>query len=409
MNVPNSPESEKMVLSCMMQGDSQEVLANEITEDHFYEPHHKNLFNLLFRIHTDSEEFDLVKLGQRIGATNEYEYGTVSFVTEVFSYSCSSSMLLNHIRILKKTIVSREGFIKATKLATMASDPDSSPEDIVNAVRDASDALSTKLEGSSKAHDSKASCKLFLDDFQLKHSRGGLSDIPTGVTQIDDITGGFNKQDLWCISGYPSTGKSVLMMQLVHKALLDGKKVLVFSLEMSTQQIIGRLISSMMKVHMGCITKPNEATPKKTLDKIRRGIEGIMGLSLEIVDEGGQSIESIESIAMKQNTSQGVDMVVVDYWQLIECKGIDDETKRQNKTSFRLKQLAKRLDCPVVTASQLNDDGKTKYSRKITEDSNVCLRIVSGDSPAIIVDKNRDGERGVAIPMVMHGEIQKFI
>ena len=131
---------------------------------------------------------------------------------------------------------------------------------------------------------------------------------------------------------------------------------------------------------------------------------------LTICDDYDLTLESMMGITEQMRESgKQIDLIVVDYIQLVTLSNVRDKSREQQvaEVSRTLKKLAKRHNCPVITASQLNDDGKVRESRAILQDADVLINVVPNDH--LLLAKNRDGQRFVEMPLVMNGSIQKFV
>jgi replicative DNA helicase len=202
-------------------------------------------------------------------------------------------------------------------------------------------------------------------------------------------------------------GKSVLMLQIAEAFISRGDSAAVFSLEMMESEIIGRLVTVCGRVNYGAIAQPRKAT-KGDFPRIQQAITKLAEAPLWIDASAGQSIDTIANEAeMIRDRNGGLKLVVVDYLQLIRGNRSRGESREEEvaRVSGGLKQLAKRLACPVLSASQLNEEGKTRESRSIEQDADVLIGIFE---EGIKIGKMRNGERGRILPLHLNGEIQRF-
>jgi len=237
---------------------------------------------------------------------------------------------------------------------------------------------------------------------------GELPGASTGIAEIDAICGGMRPGEFWVVAGKPSRGKSVLMLQIASKFIADGKPTAIHSLEMMNHEVIGRLISVLTHTNYGSITQPRTAA-KHELQKIQRGVEQISSSHLWIDSSSNQSIDSIAAEAERIRDLHGsLDLVVVDYLQLIRGSRSSRESREEEvaRVSGGLKQLAKHLKCPVISASQLNDNNQVRESRAIEQDADALLFIADD---GIKVGKLRNGQRDVVLPLRLNGQYQHFV
>ena len=395
--IPQALSSEKYVLSLMFQSDddksyTSEILGAGITAENFFSPGHKFLFEHIAARYRDGKFCDLVGLAQELDLMGRLkEVGGASYVTEIFTFVPSGAHLTEHIDKLKTYKAKRDALAATEKLSELAYDHQSSTESITNALRIAQETLAGSVTGIDDLKSSKEACGLFMSHFESLVRNGGFPGQETGIRAIDEVTGGLRPHDMMVIAGKPSDGKSVLMLQIANNFLKMGKKVLVFSLEMGREEVISRAISYIGGVHGDYLTRPN-GTDKGTLIKMKKAITLLQDSNLKINDQGGQTMDTIETQALMERDANGVDLIVIDYIQIVSFDGKRmSKTEGVEDTSGRMKQLAKKLNCPVVTGSQLNDDGRLKAARKIGEDANIVLTITE---KGLFVDKNRNGRRG---------------
>jgi replicative DNA helicase len=235
----------------------------------------------------------------------------------------------------------------------------------------------------------------------------------TGIEWLDRVTnGGVKRGELLTIGAPTSGGKSILLIQMAVQAILAGKKVAVFSLEMPATQVLARMVSHMAGFNVGVfrIAGAKGAVNKDMLAKFNAA-SGLISQSGLVVESGFTDMESIDASARDLAGKGQADLVIVDYVQLVHLRAMaSNETREQHVSEItrRLKALALQLNIAVATASQLNEDGKLRESRAIGMHSDHVWMIKHGDESFISLDKNRDGERGHAVPVHMDGSIAKF-
>jgi len=236
--------------------------------------------------------------------------------------------------------------------------------------------------------------------------------VPSGILELDQITGGLSENELWVVGAQTSGGKTVLMFQIMAHFLGLGKNVLLFSLETEASRIHARLAANTLRIDMGKILATSHLPLiKNDIIKLRDYIEDVIASDcLTICDTDSISLESIATKSQQvQDSGKRIDLIVVDYIQLVSLMNSKDKPRHEQvaEVTRTLKQLAKKYKCPVITASQLNDDGKVRESRAIGHDADVLLNI-GDDSENIFVAKNRNGERNKTLDLRLNGAMQRF-
>lgn len=310
---------------------------------------------------------------------------------------------------VKKFHVLRQISIKCSQIDSEARDGQDASS-LTMDLKSAAEDLTGVLSRDSDIIQAKQAAKMFLDDFQELVTSNESPGIQTGISEIDNITGGMRKGEFWVVSGPTSGGKSVLTLQACANAIRNDKHVLLFSLEMTASEVICRMVSNLGRISMGDLTNPNggdKGVIRESLVKIRNGVNYISDKRLKIADKSGMTSDWITSQCERVNEIDQIDLIAIDYIQLVEGKYAKGQSREQeiSKISKDFKQLAKKCSCAVITPSQLNDDGKLRESRGIGHDANVVLDI---KDDGVFVAKNRNGKKFVTLPLAMNGEFQRF-
>lgn len=405
---PHAVMSEKYELSCMFREPTRFIprtASDGIDIDAFHLPGHRLIYESLKADYQKSGGIDLTVFIQQRNLDGLLDrMGGAHAIADVFNYQADSGgQWTTHAEILRE--------MKAQRMARAASTKLSGTTDSAEAVIELQktlDAVKAAVAGPRRATTGRQAVDEFSDKLQADHEAGDLPGKSTGIDALDKICGGMKAGEFWVVGGRPSDGKSVMLLQIAAEFIERGEPVAIFSLEMMTHEIIGRLISKMGRVDYGAITQPKNLT-KHDLQKIQATAKTIAGANLWIDSSAGQNVETITAEATRIRDSHGsLALVVVDYLQLIRGPRTRDDLREQEvaRTSGGLKQLAKALGCPVLSASQLNDDGRVRESRAITHDADSVL-IIAEDGIKIL--KMRNGVRNSTLNLHLDGRFQRFI
>ena len=246
----------------------------------------------------------------------------------------------------------------------------------------------------------------FLDEIQNPEPLEAFS---TRLPSLDGLTGGGPKRgELFVVAAETSGGKSIILQQVALDAAEKLKHVLVFSLEMPAKQVFSRMLSNFTGHR---VRSASEGMLVEDLARVKQGIAHFKKMHLRI-ESDHTDWESIESAAREAAGKGELDVLIVDYIQLVHLRALGkNETREQHVSEItrRLKALALQLNCCVGTASQLNDEGRLRESRAISHHSDHVWIIAKGDEGKVLrIDKNRNGERDKAVPVLMHGHIARF-
>lgn len=407
---PHAPIAERSVLSVMFRQPSfiARAAAEGITADVLHLPGNRAILAGLIRARdkghfTEQGEIDFSIFVQsaaldgqidRMGGAAEI-YATANFAISQSGWSA----WCDQIRECK----ARRIALEAAEALGGAMDSD----EAITTATTALEAMRKAVTAKTRSVNAKAACSEFIASYVQSYENGDIPGQSTGIGEIDAITGGMKPGELWVVSGPSSSGKSVLMYQVESEFLGDNKVVSNFSAELMTREIVGRLVTLRARVPYGAITTPKDVT-KSEMIKIQNAISEMESTRMWIDASAGQSVDSITAEAERIRDIEGeVHLIVVDYVQII--KGIrnrgDSREQEVASISGGLKQLAKKMGCPVITGSQENDDGKTRESRAIEQDADVWIKI---QDKGILMKKVRNGKRDVSVNLALDGSQQRF-
>lgn len=247
-----------------------------------------------------------------------------------------------------------------------------------------------------------------VDDLENKTK---LDCFKTGLQEIDkNLSGGFHRGEMVVVGAQTSGGKSILLYQIALEALLDGKSVAIFSLEMPCKAILRRMAANIIGKKIVNAGDFGDGTSYVASFKdIAKTLQKLASMKLTLRDDISE-VGSIDAEARRLAASGRGDVIIVDYLQIVSMPKADSREQAISELTRRLKLTALKTQSLVVTASQLNDDGKLRESRAIGHHADHVFNIAhEKDGSTIFIDKNRRGARGIGIPVEMKGEISKFI
>lgn len=434
---PNALELESKILGAVL-------IDNQVMNDvlqlleskHFYKPAHAIIFQAMVNLDGKKEPIDPNTLKEELKRLGKLEdIGGIEYIIELTSSISTSANVEFYTRIVFEKFILRNLISISSKIADRCFDPTantfSTLDDAEQRILDISESLAKKRVLSVK-DELDHLIKTFGDQ---RESKNAIIGVPTGFTDLDDMTAGFQKSEFIVIAGRPSHGKTAFSMNIARNAAVDhGKSVAIFSLEMSFRELLLRLLAGEARVD-GKKLK----TGKSSTEEWNRVLHNYHKLktSLYIDDTSELSILEIRAKARRMKLEYNIDMIIVDYLQLI--RGPENSERRDLEVAYvsrGLKALAKELDIPVVACAQLNRSieqrGKEKRpqladlreSGAIEQDADVVIfvhRPVMGmklnhDDPdfeemkrkaEIIIGKQRNGPVG-DFDLVFLNEFAKF-
>lgn len=249
-----------------------------------------------------------------------------------------------------------------------------------------------------------ASLKSWLAHLEDVADRKGQTGIPTGFAGLDDLIHGFRPGELIILAARPGQGKTVLALQFAGSAAMAGKSVLFFSLEMQSQELLTRMISNLSSTLFRNVQTAD--LDGLQWERVTNTVTKLNQTLMAIDDRGDQSIVDMRATARAHRNKHGVDLVVVDYLQLVNGQG-ESDVVRVGAVSKGLKAMAKELNCPVIALSQFSRaveqraDGRPKLSDlrssgQIEQDADIVMMLHRTDehTTELICEKNRHGRTG---------------
>ena len=410
IELPSAPDAEASVLCCVIEYPERfgpMVWEAQITADYFHHRDTKALWQIVTDRLRGAMPVDPVSISEVIRDSRPAGL-TAGSLSKTLLAEFAPESWGGYVDTLRDRYARR----LAIQAGLSTAEENESGQEAVARLRKAAEMATEALAGSSAILDAKTSIAAFLATMDERMQAGALPGMSSGMPPIDEKTGGLRKGELWVIGAKTSMGKSVFMLQVAGHALEEGKRVAVFSLEMGAEEIVGRLISCMESLSVGTILNPRGMS-KAEFAKIRLGADKIKNSKLLICDRADMTMESITGHCQRLADSAPLDLVVIDYLQLISTPKIKGQNREQEVAgiSRACKQLAKRLKCPVITATQLNEQGQSRESRAIEHDADSVLFIVQNkddENQTIQLWKCRNGKRGEELKARLNGELQRF-
>jgi len=345
---PNNIDLEESVLSSLIIG-SESIDDVFLQADEFYKPAHVEIFKAIKSLQGQNIEVDLLSVTNKLKESNTLEVaGGVSYLSRLLD--CPVSVNLEYyVKKIKESANLRKLITISHSVTSSCYNKEKSATDIIeNAQRDISD-IGAEETGKTDIKDIVNSTYDKLE--KLRESDGFVSGIPSGYSKLDKHTSGFQNSDLILIGARPSMGKTTLAVNIARYAAFNFYPVLIFSLEMSNEQLTHRLLSEMSEVN-GMKFKSASFSDSEWV-RVKSATGNLYEMPIHIVDKTGLSINEIMSITRSFKRKHKISLVVLDYIQLISGWNKDGQGPKA-KISNGLKAIAKSLNLPVIALTQLN-------------------------------------------------------
>ena len=365
--LPQNIEAEQSVLGAMLIRQEAITEAQEILRaDDFYREAHRIVYNAMEELFSNHEAVDLVTLTEQLRKTNMLEkVGGVSFVTALANSVPTAANVVYHAKIVKEKAELRRLIDAATEIAGKAYDDDDDVENIMDEAEKKILAIAANQIRGTFEPISDILIKAIDRVERLYENQGGLTGIPTGFGDLDRLTSGLQPSDLVLVAARPSMGKTAFTLNIATYAALHDSSVAFFSLEMSKEQLVQRMICSegcidSQRLRTGGLLDEEWGQLISTADKLTRA-------KIYIDDTPGITVMELRSKARRLKAEHGLDLIIIDYLQLMQGRSTRSGDNRQqeiSEISRSLKALARELSVPVVALSQLSRSVESRQVKK---------------------------------------------
>ncbi len=417
--LPQNIEAERGVLgSIVIDPEAIVQVADFLTAEDFYRDAHRTIYAVIVQLYEQREAADFITICDELERRNKLEdVGGASYITSLINQVPTSGNVEYYGRIVERTAILRRLIHAAGEIAAIAYD-----EVDADLALEKAEQLIFSI-GQRHAHSDFSLLRDLLDEFRIKldqlhERRGAIVGVPTGFTDLDRLTGGLQKSDLIILAARPAMGKTSMALSLAHNSAIKYQRsVAVFSLEMSKEQLVQRLLSmdagvDQQRLRTGWIEDDD-------WDRISFSMGTLSEANIWIDDTAGISTVEMRSKARRLKAEHGIDMIIVDYLQLMQSsvggKRNENRVQEISEISRNLKGLARELDMPVLALAQLSRAVESRQSKvpqlsdlresgSIEQDADIVMFIYREDvyNPEserkniadIIVAKHRNGPVG---------------
>ncbi len=364
---PHSNESEQAVLGAILLDNESLFSAIEIiSKNDFYRTAHAQIFLGMMSLSDRQEPIDIVTLSSELDALGTLtSIGGPEYLSVLVDVVPTSSHTQYYCRLIREMAIRRRLIHESGEIANLAFETSERIDDLLDSVEQRIFSISE-----SKIKQSFSSIGDIVKDSiknieQLYINNDAFTGTPTGLTDFDEMTSGLQKSDLIILAGRPSMGKTALALSIAKNiGVGSGKRVAIFSLEMSKDQIVNRLLCSEARVSNTKVRsgKLEESDFPKLVDAATK----IAGAEIFIDDTPAISVLEMRAKARRLHRESPLDLVVVDYLQLMKgsARSADRRDQEISEISASLKALAKELSIPVIALSQLNRAVETRNDKR---------------------------------------------
>src|SRR5574344_322836 len=436
--IPQDIEAEEAVLGAVLVNPNTLSKVVEIlSPDSFYKPAHRYVYEAMIQLFNQNERIDIVSVSDVLNINSKLEMvGGRAFVNDLSFKTVTTANIEYYAKIVQEKAIKRALINAGSEIVTLGYDLN--PTD---ASLDTAEKLIFDISSQKATKDMSHVKDLVLTSYEKieyrYNHRDELTGVPTGFYDMDTMTSGLQKSDLIILAARPSMGKTALALNIAQNVAIKAKiPVAIFSLEMSKEQLVQRMLCSESEVDTQRLRTGHMQS--KDWEKLANAMNDFADAPIYIDDSAGCSLTDIRAhcrrLAMEENK---LGLVVIDYLQLMEGSGKEDRMQQISSISRGLKTLARELDVPVIALSQLSRAVEQRKDRRpmlsdlresgaIEQDADIVMFIYRDDyynreegedeapkatgkegKSEIIIAKQRNGPVGT-FELLFQGSITKF-
>ncbi len=417
---PQSTEAERALLgSIMLKPDGIHDVTDFVTADSFYVEKHRVIFRAFLSLTADGSPIDLLSAANRLKEGNELERaGGNAYLAELVSAVPTSSNLRHYAEIVQKKAMMRSLIDASSDIGEMGYDESQDIDELLNNAEKRIYEVTSSPSVRKFIPIGTALGEAWERFDNLHKGEYEMRGIPTGFTALDNMLAGFQRSDLIILAARPSVGKTALALDIARQtAIQHGTPVGIFSLEMSSQQLVDRMLAAEARVDAWKLRTGKISTDAE-FERIRDAMARLSKAPIHIDDQPATNALGMRSAARRLKREHGIGLLVVDYLQLMtptSTRTSDSMVQQVTEISRALKTLARELDVPVLALSQLSRAIEQRRGRprlsdlrdsgSIEQDADVVIFIHNEDRynenkeersnvTEILVEKHRNGPTG---------------
>jgi replicative DNA helicase len=422
---PHSTEAETSVLGAMLlDKDSIISVAEFLEATDFYDERHRRIYEAMISLYEDRVPIDILTVSEKLKKKKEFKnVGGATYLAELTNAVPTAAHVEHYGKIVKNLATKRQLLSASLKLSEMSFDEGVSAEDLLDKAE--SEIFSLTQKHLAKSFTSvRSALEESFDRLDELHKRAdGLRGVPTGYKDLDDSLAGFQPSNLLILAARPGVGKTTLALNIAQNVAVKYKKsVGFFSLEMSKEELVDRLLVSQAdidawKLKTGKLSEDDFTSLSNAMGELAEA-------PIYIDDTPALSILEMRTKARRLQVEHGLDLIIVDYLQLARSRQLENRVQEVSEISQGLKNLARELKVPVLALSQLSRAveqrggpkrpqlADLRESGSIEQDSDVVMFLWREDEAnlenvELDIAKHRNGPTG-SIKLFFKGDRIKF-
>ncbi len=360
---PQSLDMEEAVLGALMVDQEAYALVGELLKpESFYDKRNQLIYKAIQELNAETRPVDIMTLQEQLEHNGELEdAGGAPYIMQINMKIGSSAHIEYHAKVIAQKALARQLITFSSCLQTHAYDPTMDVRDLMQEAEAQLYAISQQNMKKDYTQIDPVISQVFDMINRAAAQKDGMSGIPTGFEKLDKITNGWQKSDLIIIAARPSMGKTAFALSMMKRMAVDYRvPVAIFSLEMSNQQLVQRLLVNVTEIS-GEKLRSGQLLPHEW-EQLDTRSRQLTGAPIYVDDTPAITNFELRTKARRLVREHGVQCIMIDYLQLMHAKGININSRQEEvaAVSQSLKGLAKELNIPVIALAQLNREGEKR-------------------------------------------------
>jgi len=437
---PNNIEAEEAVLGAILKQPSvMNKIVEMLSSEAFYLPAHRVIYGALKQLYDNNENIDIISVSENLNYSGKLEsIGGRAYINDLLTNTVTTVNVKYYAKLIQEAAIKRSLISAGSEIVSCGYEKQVSVDEALESAEKLIFDISSQKSSSDMVHVKNIVMDTYQKiEYNYEH-KGELTGVPTSFYALDEITNGLQKSDLIILAARPSMGKTALALNIAQNVALKANvPVAIFSLEMSKQQLMQRMLCSEAEVDAQRLKTGD--LQAKDFEKLANAMNAFSQAPIYVDDTSGCTITDLRAKCRRLKMKEkNLGLIVIDYLQLMEGVGKEDRLQQISAISRGLKILAKDLDVPVLALSQLSRAVEQRTGNKpqlsdlrdsgaIEQDADIVMFIYREDyykqtegaeepdnapkaangESEIIIAKHRNGPVG-SIKLLFQGNITKF-
>ena len=367
--LPHSLEAEQGLLGSMLISPTDVIgeCVERIDEKYFYQPAHATIYEVLVELWNKQQPADIITLTQLLRDRKQLDgVGGPAYITGLIGFTPTAANAGYYLEIIREKYILREIIGACTECAARAYDDQGEVNNLLDEVEQRVLAINENKFKNNVVHMKEQVMEAIETIEQLYERRGAITGLPSGFKNFDQMTNGLHAAEMIVIAARPSMGKTAFAMNIAEHVALNAKlPVAIFSLEMSSQQLVQRLLCSRARVNLGKVR--DGFLSERDFPNLTTAAAKLAESQIYIDDTAGLSILELRAKARRLKQMYDIKLIVIDYLQLLRSTSRRAQDNRQleiAEISSGVKALAKELKLPIIVLAQLNRNPEARSGGK---------------------------------------------